>query len=82
MSPRPATIGELKDSGWESVPVKEEVLKRDHLGRVTELFLTGTTTEVMPVVRVDGRPVGDGRPGPVTRRLQEAYREAVAETLK
>ena len=44
---------------------------------VAELFLTGTTSEVLPVVRVDGRPVGDGRPGPVTRRLQEAYGAAV-----
>jgi branched-subunit amino acid aminotransferase/4-amino-4-deoxychorismate lyase len=43
------------------------------------LFLTGTTSEVLPVVRVDGRPIADGRPGPVSRRLQEAYREAVRE---
>ena len=35
--------------------------------------------EVLPVVRVDGRPVRDGRPGPVTRRLQEAYADAVHE---
>lgn len=61
------------------IPVQEEVLQRGDLERVTELFLTGTTTEVLPVVRVDGRPIGDGRPGPVTCRLQEAYREMVRE---
>jgi branched-subunit amino acid aminotransferase/4-amino-4-deoxychorismate lyase len=55
------------------------VLRREDLGRVSELFLTGTTSEVLPVVRVDGRPIADGRPGPVTRRLQEAYRDAVRE---
>jgi D-alanine transaminase len=59
------------------IPVREEVLKRQHLGQLSELFLTGTTTEVMPVIEADGKPIGDGRPGPVTRRLQEAYREAV-----
>jgi D-alanine transaminase len=61
------------------VPVREQVLKRDDLAEVSELFLTGTTSEVLPLVSVDGRPVGDGRPGPVTRRLQDAYKEAVRE---
>ena len=55
------------------------VLKRDDLAEVSELFLTGTTSEVLPIVTVDGQPVGDGQPGPVTRRLQEAYRQAVRE---
>jgi D-alanine transaminase len=61
------------------VAVREHVLRRDDLGRVSELFLTGTTSEVLPVTTVDGRPVGDGGPGPVARRLQEAYRQAVRE---
>jgi D-alanine transaminase len=61
------------------IEVQEHTLKRDDLPRVSELFLTGTTTEVLPVVRVDGRTVGDGKPGKVTQRLQEAYREAVDE---
>jgi D-alanine transaminase len=63
------------------VPVREHTLKRDDLGRVSELFLTGTTSEVLPVVRVDGRAIADGQPGPVTRRLQEAYADAVREFL-
>ena len=46
---------------------------------VSELFLTGTTTEVLPVVRVDGELIADGKPGAVTRRLQEAYQEVVRE---
>lgn len=60
------------------VPVRERVLRRDELDQVSELFLTGTTTEVLPVTRVEGRPVGDGQPGPITRRLQEAFRMEVA----
>jgi D-alanine transaminase len=42
-----------------------------------EVFLTGTTTEVLGVVRVDDEAIGDGSPGPVTRRLYEAYRSEV-----
>jgi D-alanine transaminase len=69
----------LKLAAGARIPISEHVLKRDDLGRVTELFLTGTTSEVLPVVRVDGKPIAGGRPGAVTRRLQEAYQEAVRE---
>jgi D-alanine transaminase len=61
------------------IEVQEHELRRPDLGRVSELFLTGTTSEVLPVVRVDGQTIADGRPGPITRRLQQAYREAVRE---
>ena len=40
-----------------------------------EVFITSTLKEVVPVATVDGRPVGRGRPGPVTQRLLAAYRE-------
>ena len=56
------------------VPVSETPVRVDELPRLEELFITGTTTDVMPIVRLDGHPVGDGAPGPITRRLQEAYR--------
>lgn len=46
---------------------------RDELYCADEIFLTGTAAEVTPVVEVDGRPVGDGRPGPLGRALQAAY---------
>jgi branched-subunit amino acid aminotransferase/4-amino-4-deoxychorismate lyase len=61
------------------IPVREQVLKRSDLAQVSELFLTGTTSEVLPVVRVDDQPIGAGDRGPVTRRLQEAYEQAVRE---
>ena len=59
--------------------VREQSLKHADLSRVTELFLTGTTSEVLPIVSVDGRPIGEGRRGSIARRLQEAYAEAVKE---
>ena len=64
------------------IPVQEHVLKRDDLGRVSELFVTGTTSEILPIIRVDDRPIGDGKPGPITRRLQEAYAQAVTEFVR
>src|SRR5262249_12791985 len=63
------------------IPVQERALHRDELGEVGELVLSGTRAEVLRVVSVDGRPVRDGKPGPVTRRLQQAYHEAVRELL-
>jgi D-alanine transaminase len=62
----------------EGVPFREQQLKRHQLTEVSEIFLSGTGAEVLPVVRVDGKPVGDGRVGPVTLQLQRAYERAVA----
>jgi D-alanine transaminase len=56
------------------IEIDERPLRRSELGDVQEMIVLGTTTEVMPVVRVDGEPVASGTPGPLTRRLQEAYR--------
>ena len=63
------------------IPLREQSLRKSDLPRVSELFLTGTTSEVLPITKVDGMPVGDGRPGPVTGRLQAAYAEAVREFI-
>ena len=49
----------------------------EDLAGADELFFTGTAVEVTPIREVDGRAVGDGRPGPVTRRLQEAFFDVV-----
>lgn len=55
------------------IPARETPVFTHELPRATESFLAGTTVEVMPIVRVDGTPVGDGKPGPVTRRLQDLF---------
>ena len=55
------------------IPVREELLPREALYWADEVFLTGTAAEITPVRSVDGLQVGEGRRGPVTRRLQEAF---------
>jgi D-alanine transaminase len=55
------------------IPVREETTALTALPSVDELMVVGTTTDVQPIVALDGRPVGDGRPGPVTMRLQQAF---------
>jgi D-alanine transaminase len=55
----------------------EEVIHVDQIHDLDELFLTGTTTEIMPVVRVDGRDIVDGEPGPVTRKLIRAFNDGL-----
>jgi D-alanine transaminase len=59
------------------IPVVEDSMRRDRLGAVDELFLTGTTAEVLPITVVDDEPIGDGRPGPIARRLYATYHEFV-----
>jgi len=55
------------------VEAREARLTRFDIYTATECFLSGTGAEVMPVVEVDGRRIGDGTPGPLTRRFQEAF---------
>ena len=55
--------------------VREELLTRYDLFNAEECFLTGTAAEIIPVVKIDGRTIGAGTPGPVTKRLQKAFRE-------
>jgi branched-chain amino acid aminotransferase len=60
----------------------ERALSPQDLRTADEAFLTSSTREVQPLVAIDGSPVGDGRPGPVTRRLADAYSEMVAARLE
>lgn len=55
------------------LPVYEGPYTRTLLGSASELFLAGTSPGIWAITQLDGKPVGDGRPGPVTRRLHEAY---------
>ncbi len=57
------------------VPVREEVLRESDLPAVDELFITSTTREVVPVVRVGAQIIGSGAPGPVAGRLLARLRE-------
>jgi D-alanine transaminase len=57
------------------IPAREAPIYSHRIDTFDELFLSGTTTEIMPVTVLDGSPVGAGDPGPITRRLLLAYRE-------
>lgn len=59
------------------IKVVESVFTRHEVFNADECFLTGTAAEVIPVVKVDGRAIGNGRPGKLTRRLMTAFHELV-----
>lgn len=56
------------------IPWREADLTRYDIWIAEELFLTGTAAEIVPIVEVDARPIGDGTPGPVTGRFLECFR--------
>ena len=56
------------------INVREQVLRDDDLFSADEAFLTSTTREAVPIVTVDDRTIGSGRPGPVTKTLLEGFR--------
>ncbi|HTT11836.1 MAG TPA: D-amino acid aminotransferase [Burkholderiaceae bacterium] len=71
-------MGELCASG--GVPFSERRIARAEVESADELFLTAATREVLPITQLDGKPVGNGRPGPIYRRLRTAY-DAAIESL-
>lgn len=67
---REAVIGLARQAGIE---VAEVALTRHDVYIADECFLTGTAAEVIPVVKVDSRKIGDGTPGPITRDLMQRF---------
>lgn len=57
------------------IPVEETVLPRYDLFVADECFLSGTAAELIPVIKVDGRTIGDGKPGPIFNQLLAEFRE-------
>jgi D-alanine transaminase len=55
------------------ITVEERAFSVAEAEAAAEAFVTAASAFVTPVVEIDGRPVGDGKPGPVTRRLREIY---------
>jgi D-alanine transaminase len=64
------------------LPVEERPIQVEELAVAEELFFTGTTGEVRPCVEVDGHPVRDGRVGPITRALSDAFLAEVASVVE
>ena len=65
------TVMELADEA--GLKVSEPNLTRYDLFCANECFLTGTGAEIVPVVKIDGRTIGTGKPGAVTRQLEDDY---------
>jgi branched-chain amino acid aminotransferase len=64
------------------VAVEKPVLRDEDLFAADELFLTSTTREIVPIIRVDDRVIANGAPGPVTRRLLDVYRQKADEMTR
>jgi D-alanine transaminase len=62
-------------AGELGIPLEQRDIPHQQLAEAEEAFLTSTFREVLPVTRIDGRPVGDGRPGSRTRVLQDAFQQ-------
>lgn len=67
---RQVVLGLCKEAGIDLV---EQPFSLEQAYEMDELFMTSTTTEVTPVTSIDGRPVGTGVPGPITKKLQVAF---------
>jgi branched-chain amino acid aminotransferase len=61
------------------IPVQEIALTRHDVYTADECFLTGTAAEVVPVVKCDGRTIGTGKPGPITKQLREQFLRLVRQ---
>jgi D-alanine transaminase len=62
-----------------SIPVKEFPLFEHDLTKADECMIIGTTTEIMPVIQINDWKVGNGKPGPITVKLQQAFRKLVRD---
>jgi branched-chain amino acid aminotransferase len=69
---RDTAIELAKRSGYT---VEETILTSFDVYSSDEAFLTGTAAEIIPMVQLDNRPIGDGKPGPITRQLIELYKQ-------
>jgi branched-chain amino acid aminotransferase len=54
----------------------------DELLKADEVFLTSSTIEIMPLTQLDNKPIGSGKPGPITQQLMSSYKELVAKELR
>ncbi|HUE76077.1 MAG TPA: aminotransferase class IV, partial [Chloroflexota bacterium] len=59
------------------VPFREELIPLHTIFQADEVFLTGTNNELLPVISIDGRPVGTGQPGPVFSRVLSIFDNAI-----
>ncbi len=66
-------------AGAAGIPVEEITLTRHDVYSADECFLTGTAAEVIAAVKCDGRTIGTGKPGPITKQLRERFQQLVKQ---
>jgi branched-chain amino acid aminotransferase len=71
---RDSVITIARDLG---IPVEIRPMSLQDVESADEIFFSGTAVEVMPIKEVDGRTIGDGAPGPITKQLQKTFFDAV-----
>lgn len=85
----PISAGSLRGITWQvvfdicaelSIPIREAQLTRYDLYTAEECFLTGTAAEVIAAIELDTRPIGTGKPGPLTARVIQRFREITRST--
>lgn len=64
------------------IPLKLEAIRVEDIPAIQEAALSGSSRAFLPVIAIAGQPVGDGRPGPVSRRILDAYNHFIAANLK
>jgi branched-chain amino acid aminotransferase len=70
------TRGAIMDMAKKmEVPCSERMMTRHNIFNAAECFLTGSAAEIMPIVKLDSRQINDGKPGSLTLKLLEAYRQ-------
>ncbi len=67
------TVIELADK--LQIPLKETPIREEELYDLDELFFTGTTTDIQPIIEINGRRLADGKPGQVVKKIRKAYNE-------
>jgi len=75
-----AHVVDLADAA--GIPVAHQTITLRGLAAVEEAFLTSSVIEVLPLVRIDDKPIADGQVGPITRRIQRLYQAFVAQRLR
>lgn len=72
----------LEEIGAQGIPLRLEGVPVEEIAALDEAFVTSASRAVLPVTMIDDRPVGNGKPGPVTRRLMEGYKARIEAALE
>ncbi len=76
---RDLVLSIAREGGFE---LEEKILLPDELLGADEVFITASSRQVVPIVKVDEQPIADGRPGPVTQKLISLYHEKVHALMR